>query len=526
MKFELTKGKVIKYKKEEKIYLVKDLWDDWYKYETKFLLKYVGTSGDVIEIGNVKIGQHEMKDGQKTPDLPETFTKLSSEFFSLGQGDYYYNNILKLGKAKSDEILKALNDIAFNNELYEKAKDTRVMNISLCRDVDEDDIRENFPRILDGKSRLTKYFFRYTYPDNGNNDQPSLFFKVEPNSNPPTNLHVIIGRNNVGKTYLIKNMINSIYRRKADDVRKFGRLVSSNDDEMDFTDYQYRKAQAFANVICIAFSPFDDFSGIETLASEKNSEMPYKYIGFPENTGKAKESIKEIEKTFEKDFIEYLMKCILDDHKHSMLKKAISTLETDVEFSKSNLSDLVMQPTIVFDEPKDFKVKAKSIFRFLSSGHKIVLLIITQLIDSLIEKSFVILDEPENYLHPPLISALIRAVSDLLIDRNAVGVISTHSPIVLQEVPKSCVYRLTRNGSSVNATRLDIETFGGSVNTLIREVFGLEVRQSGFHKMLIDEVSICDSYEVISSKFNNELGDEAKAMLRVLLLEKQGYEKN
>jgi len=59
---------------------------------------------------------------------------------------------------------------------------------------------------------------------------------------------------------------------------------------------------------------------------------------------------------------------------------------------------------------------------------------------------------------------------------------------------------------------------GATIGALTREVFGLEVRQSGFHKMLIDEVQKGKSYDEIVEEFNNELGDEARALLQTLVL--------
>lgn len=146
------------------------------------------------------------------------------------------------------------------------------------------------------------------------------------------------------------------------------------------------------------------------------------------------------------------------------------------------------------------------------------MLALIQLIDRITERSLVILDEPENHLHPPLLAAFIRALSELLIDRNGVALIATHSPVILQEVPKSCVWKINRNGSEVRADRLEIESFGATIGALTREVFGLEVRQSGFHKMLIDEVKKGQDYESILEIFNNELGDEAKMLLKTLII--------
>ncbi len=100
------------------------------------------------------------------------------------------------------------------------------------------------------------------------------------------------------------------------------------------------------------------------------------------------------------------------------------------------------------------------------------------------KKNFVLIDEPEIHLHPPLLSAFIRTLSDLLDNRNGVAIIATHSPVVLQEIPKSCVLKIERTGKITEAFRPNIETFGENVGVLTREVFGLEVLNSGFYDLL------------------------------------------
>ena len=114
----------------------------------------------------------------------------------------------------------------------------------------------------------------------------------------------------------------------------------------------------------------------------------------------------------------------------------------------------------------------------------------------------------------------MRALADLLIDTNGVGIIATHSPVVLQEVPKSCVYKLRRNGKEAIAERLKIESFGENVGVLTQEVFGLEVTESGFHSILKKVVENNDSYLDALAEFEGELGLEAKAILRTLIYQK------
>lgn len=97
------------------------------------------------------------------------------------------------------------------------------------------------------------------------------------------------------------------------------------------------------------------------------------------------------------------------------------------------------------------------------------------------------------------------------------AVIATHSPVVLQEVPNSCVWKLSRFGGAVKAERPAIETFGENVGTLTSEVFGLEVERSGFFKLLESMVEQQYDYEDVIGALSGQLGAEGKAMLRVLL---------
>ena len=163
------------------------------------------------------------------------------------------------------------------------------------------------------------------------------------------------------------------------------------------------------------------------------------------------------------------------------------------------------------------------LFSILSSGHKIILLTIANLIDLVEEKTIVFLDEPEEHLHPPLVAAFIQALSNLLIYRNGVGIIATHSPVIVQEVPKKCVWILNRKGEYLIPRRPEIETYGENLGELTTEIFGYEVNNSGFHKEIQEAVEKSDSYEAARSIFGNQLGKEAKSILRAYMYDKEGH---
>ena len=188
-------------------------------------------------------------------------------------------------------------------------------------------------------------------------------------------------------------------------------------------------------------------------------------------------------------------------------------LETDPIFRDADVAGLAQ------DEEKDgdSSEKAVELFGKLSSGHKIVLLTVTRLVETVEERTLVLLDEPEAHLHPPLLSAFVRSLSDLLINRNGVAIIATHSPVVLQEVPRSCAWKIRRSGREVIAERPEVETFGENLGILTREVFGLEVTHSGFHLLLQNTVDSNVSFESAINKFEGQLGAEAKAILRSMI---------
>ena len=169
---------------------------------------------------------------------------------------------------------------------------------------------------------------------------------------------------------------------------------------------------------------------------------------------------------------------------------------------------------------KEVKKAALHLISRMSSGHTIVLLSITRLVQLVEEKTLVLIDEPESHLHPPLLSAFLRALSDLLYSRNGVAIIATHSPVVLQEVPRKCVWKLNRVGLEMGYNRPEKETFGENVGVLTRAVFGLEVWKSGFHSLLQLEVDTGATFDEIVDRFDEQLGVEGRAVLKSLILDR------
>ena len=92
---------------------------------------YVDSSGS-IDIGFVKIGM--LNSENHSTSIPDEFPKLENEYFSLGQGKEYYKKLNKLVPEIRINILKSMNDIAYDLELFDKVIDLEVTRTSLLRD--------------------------------------------------------------------------------------------------------------------------------------------------------------------------------------------------------------------------------------------------------------------------------------------------------------------------------------------------------------------------------------------------------
>ena len=491
-------------------FLVADNWNDWFKYQTLYRLIIFDENSVESEIGDIKIGQFGWAEDQSRPLLNSEFEKIGDQFFSLGQDDSYYENLKLLGDEIRQQVLVSLNDLALNENLYQRALEEDVTRTSLLRSVSESSVTGQFRRIAQGGARLTAYSFEYTPKQRVEGidaPPPVLSFDVTPESQPPTNIHVLIGRNGVGKTYLLQGITSAIVGYNPDPAAPAG--------EISFFDLNPFDEVRFASLISVTFSAFDPFQPLPE-PKDKTTSFRYYYVGLKHKTldGEGRERPPKTPEQLGREFSDSVRICLQGSRLHRW-SSALELLESDPIFRQAEVQSII---DLANEQGPDVaKNKALEIFRRLSSGHKIVLLTLTRLIETVEEKSVVVIDEPEAHLHPPLLSAFIRALSNLLTDRNGAAIIATHSPVILQEVPKSCAWIVDRSGPLHKFSRPDVETFGENVGVLTREVFQLEVTHSGFHRLLREAVSKNRSYEDVLGAFSGNLGAEAKAIVRALL---------
>ena len=497
-------------------YLNVDYWND-HSFVTMFYLTIFDRTGNKHEIGDVKIGFKGQTTGKGTyTTLGKGFSLLNDQYFSLGTDIEYYKNLNKLDPELKLGILTALEDIVYKPEKIKDIEDEEVLNTSLFRGVTLSDVHGQFSRVLDGHAALSDFDFNFVRQGLDEFCDIKIPFKVKVGSIPSTNIHAFIGRNGCGKTTILNGMINAITNPEHESYIFTESSVFSE---------SRIPSGYFRSLVSVSFSAFDPFTPPQEQPDPAKGTK-YFYIGLKNReNNEALNSLGDLRQ----DFVSALIGCLSNEGKKDLWLDAISSLSSDQNFENMGLSILNTRYANLKEKHKNIQIdndQFEELFyqditnylQRMSSGHAIVLFTITRLVNTVGEKSLVLLDEPEGHLHPPLLSAFLRTLSDLLYIKNGVAIIATHSPVVLQEIPKSCVWKVIRSREVITVERLEIETFGENLGVLTREVFFLEVANSGYHSLLTKSVESGASYDEILLEYKNQIGLEGRTVLKAMVL--------
>lgn len=490
-------------------------WNDWFQWRTLYYAYYFDMEGDRHDIGAVKfalLGHEYSNDPAYATPVPDEFDVLGEAFVSVGQDESYYANLAQAVGAKSARsILSSLRDLAVDPERLDSIRSHAVVSRSLLRSVSEVTVKTTFSRLANGLGR-SQYEFQYLRPaSNPLSDPVEIDFAVFPDSKPPTNVHVLIGRNGAGKSTHLRSMALAMLGPEAGETTASFREKSTG-------------LMNIANLVYVSFSAFDD-AVLPVLDDEERFNVRYSYVGLlAPVSGKdarlmtnepTQESLAAARRTLAPsdlaDAFASSAWIVVREKSRALWREALQSLESDPIFADADVSRLADVDPIGSD--LDFKANAATLYRQLSSGHKIVLLAVTRLVQTVTERSLVLIDEPEGHLHPPLLSAFVRTLSSLMKSRNGVAIVATHSPVVLQEVPRSCAWRVSRTGDASSVEPLPIETFGENIGVLTSSIFGLEVSDSGFHKLLIEAAMDFRDYKSVIDHFDGHVGSDARAVL-------------
>lgn len=130
--------------------------------------------------------------------------------------------------------------------------------------------------------------------------------------------------------------------------------------------------------------------------------------------------------------------------------------------------------------------------------------------------SVLLIDEPENFLHPNLISRFMRVLHQVANGTNSIAIIATHSPFVVREVQSAQVHvlrQITHEGY-VEVAHPRLQTLGANVASIANEVFSDDLPQHLYTLMLNEAQLQTMTFETLLERYAGELSAEALMYLR------------
>lgn len=454
------------------IHLAGDNWDD-FGFKITFKL-YVHTSlYSYTEIGDVKI----LDETTNSTYLPPVFSQLPDNFCSLGQSLEYYEKIKLAFPEEYLQILRALNDITFDELILEKFNKIDGFRIALFRFTSAEKAFLEAKDLLIHNVKRVNDNLDFTYFVNlpGATDAHKVYFDFKSSEDLPFRINVLIGKNGTGKTSYLGSMVNSI---------------SGIENKNNFIPYN----PLFSKVIAISYSLFDDFP-----KPQETTIFSYKYIGLRTNE---EETISD-EKLSEK--LKRALTYILSQGRSHQWFNVINKIIPLENLSLKSEDDLTEQ----WIEDISYE-KAKR----LSSGQSIILFILTELIANIQDGSLVLFDEPETHLHPSAIAQLMNCFYEIIESYESYAIMSTHSPLIIQDVPGRYISVFDRQGNLPIIRKLSFESFGENVSELTSIAFGtIDVKE--LYKEYLEKIfnNSFGGVESVNQIFENKLSFNAQLYL-------------
>ena len=425
-------------------------WND-YNYKTRYRLYYV-KDGNATAIDEIKIMKRETIDTSE--QLPNQFVSLDEDFCSLGCSPMYYRSMKSLFGNDAYVVLNQLRDVAFYESIYKMFEDDKIFKTSLIRDNISEKARREGRYYVYGRNMDEAYSFSYRYELPYPGEDVEIDFNYKYAGQDFERIIGLIGENGVGKTSLIKKILDSLI---YNDNRNFVGL-----------------RPLFSSVLMISYSPFDHYP----LASdEKKFFINYEYSGLMKDkeemfTTRDQVGIlaKNIERIYSRKFNFYTIW-------EKLVNKVIPIEKFDT--------------IIVIEDPDEIRIDEEKLFDLCdkaSSGETMFLYSISAIMAKIRNDSLIIMDEPEQHLHPRAVTALMHSVYKILKMYDSYALISTHSPYVIRELVSPNVLIFKRFENELAVKRIGIESFGEDVSVLSDIVFGNMSEKKRYEKFIEDVV--------------------------------------
>jgi ABC-type cobalamin/Fe3+-siderophores transport system ATPase subunit len=199
---------------------------------------------------------------------------------------------------------------------------------------------------------------------------------------------------------------------------------------------------------------------------------------------------------------------------HDGPRPKVDYVPFDVWSSGNEQEILEKSGKVVTSYPLEF-FDSYGVRRKLSLGQSSFLRFVLTALSNAGPASVLVIDEPENFLHPNLISRFMRTLNRILEGTRSIAIIATHSPFVVREVQSAHVHVMdVEDGESIIKKPL-VQTLGASISTISNEVFGDDLPSHLYDELLDRAEFHSHSFEEALERYASELSVPALMTLRL-----------
>jgi len=473
------------------VVLVNDNWDDFGYCTFWTVIIYRSTTEKILE-SSVKILQRDTNkptEAKATTEIPSIFSSLDENYCSLGQELKYYEDLRLAGEDIYIPYFKALRDAAYNSSIGTQFLHVKGFRQSLLRFSEAEKAFREAISLFTSSVVDRSFCFRFRCTVPGADRPHDAEFDFTPH---PTGLHrtaVIIGRNGTGKTQFL-----------AQFARAMSGWRSASDPEQGFLPQR----PSFSRVIAVSYSVFDDF----VRPTELSRTFSYRYCGIREpNTDTTGTQEVDVH-TLKTDLGARFLSPDKLKEKLQNARRLLGILEREGRWK--DIITILLEGTIELTEES---FEDLSFYERLSSGQRILVAVMTEIVAHIAEQSIILFDEPELHLHPEVFAALVRAFDRLLHEFDSYSIIATHSALLLQETLARQVRIFRRRGISPIVAPLTVESFGENLAMITSHVFAVDGAQHNFRAHL-DKLMAGRTPEQVEALFPMGLPLQAQAYLK------------
>lgn len=543
------------------IVLLYNNWDD-YTYKTTFSTD-CRLKGNDVEIGTIQILVKDEKttfaylDKLVADGWDGVFPIPNTHYISVPAELTFYEQIEgHLGLDVAVEVAQLLCDASYLTRIREDEEALGLLSTEgFTRSLQRE--RGAVKAYLDG----WKFFEQHSISIGNQNftfisktgEHTKINLRFDSPSPLPHDINVLIGPNGVGKSQLLRQIVDDWLQLELDPQTQIG----------------FEERPNLNQVVVVSYSPFELFPVDTSEDKHLKDRDVYRYFGLRGRMKTLTDSKRGSDRvTLSREFPKTnasrsLVACLADDQKYGSIKDWSNKLETmervlkrafsfdhaavainsdadinDLFTSHAGLAEPYLQielsdedgdsqselyVPITSDRVQELNAQALSkhlrdrlglVFLKdgkpiqLSSGQRLFSYIVINILGAIRRNSLILIDEPELFLHPTLEIAFIRMLKAILASYGSKAVVATHSLVTVREIPRDCVHVFEQTDEGLLIKTPPFETFGGDIQRISSYVFGDKSLSKPYEDWIKEQLDERGSAEALISALGVNINEE------------------